>query len=267
MKSGRAKRRAVVAMTGALFLAASSVGLAAPASAASVLDQSSTSIGGVWFAMLDSSQYEYQTFTAGITGPLSRVELKLLRGGSPTTVVVGIRAVLNGTPSANDLTSEVVAGTSIPDSQTGNVTVNFTNPINVTSGSQYAISLHDCTGCSGSASIAWFASASNVYAGGDAIDWYQGTMSSRDFTFSTYVGLDPVSAISSAASPPDVLQHVGLPKSGSCADVDDSKLNWAGVNSGGWTPSWAQWANDGAGGEICGRTLYYAPSGRWAVRS
>ena len=82
--------------------------------------------------------------------------------------------------------------------------------------------------------------------------------------FTTYI---LGSAMETRYWPDEVLQHVGRPKSGSCADVDDSKLNLGGVSSGGWTPSWAQWANNGAGGEICGRTLYYAPSGRWAVRS
>jgi hypothetical protein len=68
-----------------------------------------------------------------------------------------------------------------------------------------------------------------------------------------------------AQIPPDVHQSVGLPRSGSCADVDDRELNWAGVSSGGWTPSWAQWLNSGAGGAVCNRTLRYLPGpGIWA---
>jgi hypothetical protein len=57
--------------------------------------------------------------------------------------------------------------------------------------------------------------------------------------------------------PPDVFQSVGLPQSGACASIDDSALNWGGSSSGGWTPSWAQWMNDGHGGAVCNRVLGY----------
>lgn len=43
-------------------------------------------------------------------------------------------------------------------------------------------------------------------------------------------------------------------------------MNWAGVESGGWGKSWAQWMNDGAGGAVCTRTLIYNPArARWMV--
>jgi len=56
---------------------------------------------------------------------------------------------------------------------------------------------------------------------------------------------------------PDVIQQVGLPASGSCDSVDSTALNWAGVKSGGWTQSWAEWAQGGTGGSVCTRTLHY----------
>ena len=66
--------------------------------------------------------------------------------------------------------------------------------------------------------------------------------------------------------PPPVLQQVPVPASGSCADVEDSQYNWGGAGSGGWSKSWAQWANAGSGGPICTRTLIYNPSfGIWVV--
>jgi len=66
--------------------------------------------------------------------------------------------------------------------------------------------------------------------------------------------------------PPPVLQQVPVPASGSCADVDDSQYNWGGAGSGGWSESWAQWANAGSGGPICTRTLIYNPSfGIWVI--
>ena len=67
--------------------------------------------------------------------------------------------------------------------------------------------------------------------------------------------------------PPDVMQQVGVPSTGTCATFSDSTLDWAGVPSGGWGTSWAQWINDGLGGAVCTRTLYWQPSGRWSVRA
>lgn len=67
--------------------------------------------------------------------------------------------------------------------------------------------------------------------------------------------------------PPNVLQQVGR-ASGEhdCTDVNDAHLNWAGVSSGGWTPSWAMWAVPVTGGWVCNRTLYYnAVTQRWDI--
>jgi len=66
--------------------------------------------------------------------------------------------------------------------------------------------------------------------------------------------------------PPPVLQQVPMPESGSCLNVDDARYNWGGADSGGWGQSWAQWANAGAGGPICTRTLIYNSGfGIWVV--
>ena len=66
--------------------------------------------------------------------------------------------------------------------------------------------------------------------------------------------------------PPPVLQQVPIPESGSCLNVDDTRYNWGGADSGGWGQSWAQWANAGAGGPICTRTLVYNSGfGIWVV--
>lgn len=60
---------------------------------------------------------------------------------------------------------------------------------------------------------------------------------------------------SSAPSP--IVQQFARPASGTCAEAASPSLNWAGVSSGGWGVSWAQWANSGAGGYVCTRTLVY----------
>lgn len=65
--------------------------------------------------------------------------------------------------------------------------------------------------------------------------------------------------------PGDVLQQVGMPADG-CASVQDPTLDWAGVPSGGWSETWAAWANDGLGGKVCTRTLTHAGTS-WRVAS
>ena len=60
-----------------------------------------------------------------------------------------------------------------------------------------------------------------------------------------------------------------FPKSSSmtCDEAQPEGLNWSGAPSGGWGESWAQWPNDGRGGEVCVRTLFYNTStGKWDVR-
>jgi hypothetical protein len=82
-----------------------------------------------------------------------------------------------------------------------------------------------------------------------------------------YGGLTPPSSSSGGSqTPPPVHQAVGMPASGSCADVDDRDLNWGGAAAGGWTSSWQQWVNAGTGGAVCQRVLRYAGNGTWAVQ-
>ena len=66
--------------------------------------------------------------------------------------------------------------------------------------------------------------------------------------------------------PAPIIQQFGKPGSGSCDAAQPAGLNWAGVMSGGWGESWAQWMNNGNGGAVCTRTLVYsAAQSRWVV--
>ena len=74
------------------------------------------------------------------------------------------------------------------------------------------------------------------------------------------------SSSSTSAGPADVFQQFGLPSTGTCSAAAPTSLNWAGVPSGGWGISWAQWMNGGGGGVVCTRTLSYREaSGVWEV--
>jgi len=67
-------------------------------------------------------------------------------------------------------------------------------------------------------------------------------------------------------SPEPVQQQVGLPASGSCDDITETRIGSQVSISGGWGPSWEQWMNDGLGGPICTRMLVFSNSqSRWVL--
>jgi len=67
-------------------------------------------------------------------------------------------------------------------------------------------------------------------------------------------------------SPQPVLQQFGLIDGASCEATASPALNWAGVDSGRWGQSWAQWMNEGLGGAVCTRMLVYSNAqGRWIL--
>jgi len=69
---------------------------------------------------------------------------------------------------------------------------------------------------------------------------------------------------SSTPGPSPIIQQFGHTVGTTCDEAAPSELDWAGVSSGGWGRSWAQWMNVGLGGEVCSRTLAYdAASARW----
>ena len=74
------------------------------------------------------------------------------------------------------------------------------------------------------------------------------------------------SSSSVATGPAPVFQQFGKPATGTCADAAAATLNWAGVASGGWGESWAQWMNGGKGGAVCNRALIYSLGlSKWVV--
>ncbi len=135
-----------------------------------------------------------QTFTAGLTGGLDRVELSLdaVEAGAPITVEI---TTVNGddAPSATLLASATIPAASIPPCcTTAFVPVSFPTPAPVLAGMQYGIVAYTAEGV-----YEWGGTSSNgPYAGGEG--WYEyssppTTMwesfapSSIDFAFKTYV--------------------------------------------------------------------------------
>jgi len=76
----------------------------------------------------------------------------------------------------------------------------------------------------------------------------------------------PSGSTDTSGAPAPVIQQFGLPSSGNCEDGASDALNLAGVSSGGWGISWAQWMNDQRGGAVCSRTLMYDTNlAKWIV--
>jgi len=79
-------------------------------------------------------------------------------------------------------------------------------------------------------------------------------------------GDDSESSGGVGSSPASEIQQFGLPASGNCEDGATEAMNWSGIGVDGWGISWAQWANDGAGGPVCTRTVVYDTStAKWTV--
>ena len=107
-------------------------------SAVATIDQQNTSASGG--ELFNNTQWVVQTFTAGATGALTRVDLNLFCnfcGGTPPPINVSIRATAGGLPTGNDL---AIAPTNMDTSGAPKFyAANFSAPANVTAGTQYAI--------------------------------------------------------------------------------------------------------------------------------
>jgi hypothetical protein len=108
-------------------------------------------------------------------------------------------------------------------------------------------------------------SASGTYTDG----WIRNVLDGTHYPYSVTItdSPDPSEPTPERVLPADVVQEFGFPPSGTCDAAAPEGLNWAGVPNGGWARSWGQWMNEGRGGAVCTRTLYYAASKEaWAVR-
>jgi hypothetical protein len=150
-----------------------------------------------------------QTFTAGITGDLTRIQIDLgsqpihgeLGEISPFPVNVAILSVLNGVPTANVLGSVLLP----PGNYPLGTSIAFTQQIQVLAGDQYAIAVNYVGAPAigpGSGQGAWSGTAVGGYPGGapffslDGKSWSDGH--EGDLTFQTYVQPSSVPEPSSA---------------------------------------------------------------------
>lgn len=209
-----------------------------------------------------------QSFTAGLTGDLTALELYLREIWATPTVPlrVGLYEAVGDLPSGSELTFETLDPADLALAGTP-TRISFANPMSVVAGGHYAVLLTSTGGGFPNGAYAANASASQ-YAGGCAFQnsGAGNVCFNNDLAFATYVWHpDPVEA--TQAAPAALLQQIKEPVEGCSAFRAGAELNWAGVDGGGWGSSWAQWANDGAGGAVCTRTVEYsANEGRWHVQ-
>ena len=202
-------------------IAVAAAALAAPAGAATAtLDQQQTGFNVTYSALgpdigtsIDRRAL-VQTFTAGLTGDLDRVELRLQGGFAnvvePLTVEIRDTAP-SGAPGGDVLASASLAAADVPDCCVAGqpeVPVNFSAPPAVTKGGEYAIVIYT----SGSGVYRWFGALRSFtpsipdYTGGSA--WFSRTSppvtweaEDADLAFKTYVL--PTYSFGGFASPVD----------------------------------------------------------------
>jgi hypothetical protein len=151
----------------ALFVYCAACVLAPGAALAGTLDQQQTDGSSVGGYAISAAESNAQSFTAGLSGGLDRVDLFLEPNMAPSAYLsVEIRDVSGGAPGSLVLASRSVPAPSIPGTAAF-VSINFAPPAPVAAGTQYAIVAYSAA--AGSSSYLWHYSVPsnpNPYAAG-----------------------------------------------------------------------------------------------------
>ncbi|MHB8575667.1 MAG: HYR domain-containing protein [Dehalococcoidia bacterium] len=190
------------------FVVIGFVAVPAGSALADTLDQSQTDGSGSPIQITASRHVSSgaQTFTAGLTGGLDRVDLDLA-GDASTPVEVEITSASGGKPGGTVLASTSLASSSVPEKPLF-VEVDFASPAQVTAGTQYAIVAFTADT---SGEDRWYTSPGDPYSSGaewqDAASppdgsWFGGQ---SDFAFKTYVQVPDTPADLSIGTAPDIV--------------------------------------------------------------
>jgi hypothetical protein len=166
------------------------------AASAGTPDQQQPNGGGASL-QIQNMQSLAQTFTAGLSGGLDQVDLKLSAGGTPTLpLTVEIRNAAAGSPGGTVLASGSIPASAAP-ATTAFVSLGFATPAPVTAGTQYAIVAYNANVNPNRWN--WAVDATNPYAPGS--NFFQAVsppgptwtnQPGSDLSFKTYV-LTPTS--------------------------------------------------------------------------
>ncbi len=173
--------------------------------ATDTLDQSQTTYMAGTGLAVNSGQSVAQTFTAGLSGTLDRIEMAVEYVGTPPQdLSVQIETTTNGVPSDTAISSTTVPYTSMQafGTETSLVNIPLTTQPTITAGTVYAIVL-SCSSCVDPTNVYSAPyTVGSAYSGGSAFD-NSGTGWSPlndQFAFQTYVVVRPT--ISTQATTP-----------------------------------------------------------------
>jgi hypothetical protein len=130
------------------------------------LDQQNTTVTNSGFGF-DTTNWFGQTFTAGVTGTLSRADIDLFCSGCTGTtpnITVSVRATSGNLPTGADLATATIPGFS--SGSGGFFTANFATPPTLTAGTQYALVLRPVANPSAGIYAYVISAAPNAYASG-----------------------------------------------------------------------------------------------------
>ena len=212
------------------------IGVMNPAQAASTLDQD------IAFSTSDCNTEVYsgagigQTFTAGLSGPLTSVEVFLVdveeRTGTEPGLTVALASTSSGLPVGVALAASTIPDSDVP-SVPGVVTVTFSSPATVTAGEQYAILI---TTSETYSNYKWCGDGADTYSGGTGLDdspsdrnWRQTAY--KDMSLRTYVDVPAAPSNGSrsrSVAPQSVNVDIGL-------DTGEIPAPWSGETTiGSW---------------------------------
>ena len=157
------------------------------------IDQTSTSAD--FSSTFDSTNWFGQTFTAGVTGQLTAVDVDMacnLCTGTTPNVTVSIRATSSASGSVLPTGPDLATATIPFNSMTaGFLNATFTSPLNVTAGVQYAIVVRAVSNPAAGTYVYFFSSANAAYPAGRRVTSADGggtwTSPNEDIGFRTYV--------------------------------------------------------------------------------
>jgi hypothetical protein len=161
------------------------------------LDQQNTSVTTSGFGF-NSTSWVGQTFTAGMSGPMTRADIDLFCSGCTGTIpniTVSVRATSGDLPTGADLATATIPGFS--SGAAVYYSAIFNTPLTLTAGTTYALVVRSAANPS-AGTYAYVVSASNTYAGGrwvvsstSGATWAGATTgtpaTSRDLGFQTYI--------------------------------------------------------------------------------
>jgi len=127
-------------------------------------------------AMIHTTRWVAQTFTAESAHSVTSIRLPLRREGDPGMVTVSIRGTdESGHPYGTDLASETIAGSTLPAFLGPWPEIFFTTPCDLTEGQKYAIVVSAPSGDGTYTCAVWYYGKEGTYDGGNAEGSWGGT--------------------------------------------------------------------------------------------